>query len=147
MIRMARLEGKKDIEAPVEKIYEILDDLMTLPRWNIVISEISEIEKDKYFLKTNVGDVTNIVTERVPYERISSDQEGSPMSAIGYIIKPKGEGAEVTLWAEFPDEEQRFVLEMAGDLFVKSLKVYVDYITAGGIPEEYKKRLSKINKA
>ena len=144
---MPKLEEKKEIQAPVEKVYEILSDLMTLPRWNIVTNEITELEKDKYFLKTNVGDVTNIVTERVPNVSITSDQEGSPMNSIGYILAPKGEGVEVTLWAEFDDEEQRTVLDMAGDLFLKSLKVYVDFIMAGGNPEEYKKRISKISKA
>jgi len=131
----------------VEKVYEILNDLMILPRWNIAVTEISELEKDKYFLKTNVGDMINIVRENVPNERITSDQEDSPMTKIGYILNPKGEGVEVTLWTEFDEESMRTVLEMAGDLFLKSLKVYVDYIMEGGNPEEYKKKLSKINKA
>jgi hypothetical protein len=144
---MPRADIKKEINAPVEKVYEILNDLMILPRWNIAVTEISELEKDKYFLKTNVGDMINIVRENVPNERITSDQEDSPMTKIGYILSPKGESVEVTLWTEFDEESMRTVLEMAGDLFLKSLKVYVDYVMAGGIPEEYKKKLSKINKA
>ncbi len=144
---MPRADIKKEINAPVEKVYEILNDLMILPRWNIAVTEISELEKDKYFLKTNVGDMINIVRENVPNERITSDQEDSPMTKIGYILNPKGEGVEVTLWTEFDEESMRTVLEMAGDLFLKSLKVYVDYIMEGGNPEEYKKKLSKINKA
>ena len=144
---MPRADIKKEINAPVEKVYEILDDLMILPRWNIAVTEISELEKDRYFLKTNVGDMINIVRENVPNERITSDQEDSPMTKIGYILTPKDEGVEVTLWTEFDEESMRTVLEMAGDLFLKSLKVYVDYVMAGGNPEEYKKKLSKINKA
>ena len=144
---MPRADIKKEINAPVEKVYEILNDLMILPRWNIAVTEISELEKDKYFLKTNVGDMINIVRENVPNERITSDQEDSPMTKIGYILTPKDEGVEVTLWTEFDEESMRTVLEMAGDLFLKSLKVYVDYVMAGGNPEEYKKKLSKINKA
>jgi len=38
-------------------------------------------------------------------------------------------------------------MEMAGDLFLKSLKVYADYLSSGGNPEEYKKSFSKIKKA
>jgi len=144
---MPRADIVKEINAPVEKVYEILNDLMILPRWNIAVTEISELEKDKYFLKTNVGDMINIVRENVPNERITSDQEDSPMTKIGYILTPKGEGVEVTLWTEFDEESMRTVLEMAGDLFLKSLKVYVDYVMTGGNPEEYKKKLSKINKA
>lgn len=144
---MPRTDIKKEINAPVEKVYEILNDLMILPRWNIAVTDITELEKDKYFLKTNVGDMTNIVRENVPNERITSDQIDSPMTKIGYILNPKGEGVEVTLWSEFEEESSRVVLDMAGELFVKSLKVYVDYVMDGGNPEEYKKKLGKINKA
>ena len=144
---MPRADIKKEINAPVEKVYEILNNLMILPRWNIAVTEISELEKDKYFLKTNVGDMINIVRENVPNKSITSDQEDSPMTKIGYILTPKGDGVEVTLWTEFDEESMRTVLEMAGDLFLKSLKVYVDYVMDGGNPEEYKKKLSKINKA
>ena len=140
---MPRADIQKEINAPVEKVYEILNDLMILPRWNIAVTEISELEKDKYFLKTNVGDMINIVRENIPNKRITSDQEDSPMTKIGYILTPKGEGVEVTLWTEFDEESMRTVLEMAGDLFLKSLKVYVDYVMAGGNPEEYKKKLSE----
>lgn len=144
---MARIDLKKDVDMSVEKVYEILADLMTLPRWNIVVNEITDLGDDKYFLKTNVGDVTNIVIERVPNKSITSDQEGSPMESIGYIVDPKGNGSEVTLWATFEDESQTAVLKIAGDFFLKSLKAYIDHLVAGGVPEEYKKDMDVIQKA
>lgn len=144
---MVRIDLKKEVKSSIEKVYEILADLMTLPRWNIVVNEITDLGDDKYFLKTNVGDVTNIVTERIPNKSITSDQEGSPMSQIGYIVEPKGDGVEVTLWATFDDEAQTAVLKIAGDIFLKSLKVYVDHVEAGGNPEEYVKEIDKISKA
>ncbi|MCK4383725.1 MAG: hypothetical protein KAW66_10555, partial [Candidatus Lokiarchaeota archaeon] len=64
-----------------------------------------------------------------------------------YIFEPKGDTTVVTMWAEFELEDQREVMEMAADLFLKSLKVYIDYLNAGGNPEEYKKSFSKIRKA
>ncbi|NHJ20808.1 MAG: SRPBCC family protein [Candidatus Lokiarchaeota archaeon] len=144
---MPIVELKKEILSPVEKVYEILNDYLALPKWNIVVTEISQLEPKKYFLKTNVGDITNIEVENVPNEKMTSIQEGSPMQKIGYIFEPKGNTTVVTLWAEFELEDQRNVMEMAGDLFLKSLKVYSDYISAGGNPEEYKKSFGKINKA
>jgi uncharacterized protein YndB with AHSA1/START domain len=141
------IEKKIEIKAPVEKVYEILNDYMSLPRWNIVVNEIEQLESKKYFLNTNVGDVTNIEIENIPHEKMTSIQEGSPMKKIGYIFEPKGDVTKVTLWAEFELEDQRMIMEMAGDLFLKSLKVYVDYLVAGGNPEEYKKSFSKIKKA
>ncbi len=136
-----------EIKASVEKVYEILNDYMGLPRWNIVVTEIEQLESKKYFLKTNVGDVTNIEIENIPHEKMTSIQEGSPMKKIGYIFEPKGDATKVTLWTEFELEDQRMIMEMAGDLFLKSLKVYMDYLVAGGDPEEYKKSFSKIKKA
>lgn len=144
---MARIDLKKDVGMSVDKVYEILADLMTLPRWNIVVNEITDLGDDKYFLKTNVGDVTNIVTERISNKSITSDQEGSPMESIGYIVEPKDNGSKVTLWATFDDEAQTAVLKIAGDIFLKSLKVYVDHLMAGGNPEDYKKDIDKISKA
>ena len=101
----------------------------------------------KYFLKTNVGDITNTEVENVPNEKMTSTQEGSPMQKIGYIFEPKGNSTLVTLWAEFELDDQKEIMEMAGDLFLKSLKVYTDYLSSGGNPEEYKKSFSKIKKA
>ena len=124
-----------------------MKDYSIMPRWNIVINEATELEPRKYFFKTNVGDVINTEIENVPNERMTSTQEGSPMKKIGYIFKPIDDGTEVTIWSEFELEDQRSVLEIAADLFVKSLKVYVDYVEAGGNPEEYKKKFSAIQKA
>ena len=140
-------ERKIEIQSPVEKVYEILNDYLALPRWNIVVTECTQLESKKYFLKTNVGDITNIEVENIPFEKITSIQEGSPMQKIGYIFEPKGDTTVVTMWAEFELEDQRQIMEMAADLFLKSLKVYDDYLNAGGNPEEYKKSFSKINKA
>ena len=144
---MPSIELKIEINSPVEKIYEILNDYLALPRWNIVVSESTQLEPKKYFFKTNVGDVTNTEIENIPREKMTSIQEGSPMSKLGYIFEDKGDSTIVTLWAEFELEDQRTIMEMAGDLFLKSLKVYADYLSSGGNPEEYKKSFSKIKKA
>ena len=144
---MPSIELKIEINSPVEKIYEILNDYLALPRWNIVVSESTQLEPKKYFFKTNVGDVTNTEIENIPREKMTSIQEGSPMSKLGYIFEDKGDSTIVTLWAEFELEDQRTIMEMAGNLFLKSLKVYADYLSSGGNPEEYKKSFSKITKA
>ncbi len=144
---MPSIELKIEIDSPVEKIYEILNDYLNLPRWNIVVTECTQLEPKKYFLKTNVGDVTNTEIENIPHEKMTSIQEGSPMQKMGYIFEDKGASTNVTLWAEFELEDQRNIMEMAGDLFLKSLKVYADYLGSGGNPEEYKKSFSKIKKA
>ena len=144
---MPRLEKKIVLDASIEEVYEVLNDYMSLPVWNIVVNKIEQLAPKKYFLNTNVGEVTNIEIENIPYERMTSRQEGSPMEKIGYIFSPKDKGSEVTIWSEFELEEQRDVLDMAADLFLKSLKVYINHLQSGGTPENYKKSFSKIKKA
>ncbi|GAH40381.1 unnamed protein product, partial [marine sediment metagenome] len=114
---------KMELDSPVEKIYEVLSNTLDLPRWNIVVAECTELEPKKHFLKTNVGDVTNIEIENVPNKKMTSIQEDSPMQKIGYIFEDKGDSTIVTLWTEFELEDQRNVMEIAADLFLKSLKV------------------------
>ena len=145
---MPSIELKIELDSPVEEIYEILKDYLTLPRWNIVVTECTELEPKKHFMKTNVGDIINIEIENVPLEKMTSIQENSPMQKIGYIFdRISSSSTNVTLWAEFELEDQRNVMEIAGDLFLKSLKVYVNYLKVGGDPLKYKKSFSKIRKA
>jgi hypothetical protein len=145
---MPRIDKKVLLNMSVNKVYDILNDFLSLPVWNIVVTEASEIEKDVYFFKTNVGEVTNYVIENIPMERMTSRQEGdSPMQKIGYIFNPKGDKVEVTMWAEFELEDQISVLEIAADMFLKSLKVYTEHILSGGDPKVYRKRFGKISKA
>lgn len=147
MIFMPKIEKKHLLNAPIEKVYEILNDYDSLPIWNIVVNEITEIEPKKYFLKTNVGDITNTEIENTPNEKMTSIQEGSPMEKIGYIFESKGENTEVIIWTEFELESQKSVLDIAADLFMKSLVVFIDFIMAGGHPQDYKKNFEKIKNA
>ncbi|MFW9771488.1 MAG: hypothetical protein ACFFEO_04885 [Candidatus Thorarchaeota archaeon] len=144
---MPKLERSIQLKAPIKKVYEILNDYMSLPVWNIVVNEITQLEPKKYFLKTNVGDIINIEVENIPEKKMTSIQEGSPMEKIGYIFESKGSETLVILWSEFELEDQKSILEMAADLFLKSLKVYVDFIMAGGNSKEYKKSFEKIKSA
>ena len=144
---MPRIEKKHILNAPVEKVYEILNDYGSLPIWNIVVNEVTEMEPKKYFLKTNVGDITNTEIENIPLKKMTSTQEGSPMEKIGYIFEPKEEKTEVTIWTEFELENQKSVLDIAADLFMKSLVVFVDFIMKGGTTEDYKKDFESIKNA
>ena len=137
---MPRAEREIEIKAPPERIYGILDDSLGYPIWNIVVNEIKEIGPDKYFSKTNIGDITSTVKERVPNKMISSDQEGSPMTAYGSVLEPKGNVTNVTLWAEFEDEKNEKMLVRAGEIYLESLKRYAEYLEEGGDPSAYDKK-------
>lgn len=137
---MPRIERKVDVKASQKRIFEILDDEAQLPKWNIVVNEITQIEPGKWDAKTTVGPTIATRTETVPNEKISSKQEGGPITALGYILKPKGDVVEATIWAEFEDASQESILGMAGEVFLNSLKKYAEYLEAGGNPDEYKKK-------
>ncbi len=137
---MPRAEREIEINAPPERVYGILEDSLSYPVWNIVVNEIKEIGPDKYFSKTNIGEITSTIKEQVPNKRISSTQEGSPMTAYGNILEPKGDITSVTLWAEFEDEKDEKMLVRAGEIYLKSLKKYAEYLEEGGDPKAYDKK-------
>ena len=137
---MPRVERSVDISAPQEKIFKIIDEDNDYARWNIVVNEVTELGPGNYFFKTTVGDVTSTRIETNPPESLSATQEGSPMTSLGYVLKPKGDVVEATIWAEFDDPSQEALLGIAGEMLVKSLKKYAEYLEAGGNPDEYDKK-------
>ena len=137
---MPRVERTVEISAPQDKIFKIIDEDRDYARWNIVVNEVTELGPGNYFFKTNVGDVTSTRIETNPPESLSATQEGSPMTSLGYILKPKGDMVEASIWAEFDDASQEKILGMAGEMLLKSLKKYAEYLEAGGNPTEYSKK-------
>ncbi|MFW9896045.1 MAG: SRPBCC family protein [Candidatus Thorarchaeota archaeon] len=137
---MPRVEKTVEISAPQEKIFKIIDEDRDYARWNIVVNEVTELGPGNYFFKTNVGDVTSTRVETNPPTSLSATQEGSPMTSLGYILKPKGDIVEASIWAEFDDASQEPVLGIAGEMLLKSLKNYAEYLEAGGNPKEFDKK-------
>jgi len=137
---MPRVEKVVDISASQDKIFKIIDEDNDYPRWNIVVNEVKELGPGNYFFKTNVGDVTSTRMETKPPESLYAKQEGSPMTSLGYALKPKGDVVEATIWAEFDDASQEAMLGIAGEMLLKSLKKYAEYLENGGNPAEFSKK-------
>ncbi len=137
---LTRIERKIDIKTSPNKIYDILnnDELETV--WNIIVNESTEIATDKYSVKSTVGDFISTITERVENEKISFSTEGSSFSKIGYIMSPKGDGSEVTIWGEIEDEKEEKMLGKAAEILLEGLKKYADFMEEGGNPNEFDKR-------
>jgi hypothetical protein len=140
---MAKLERKIEINTTPEKIYGILNDPSLQTIWNITVNESTEIGTDKYSVKSTVGDLISTIIERSQDERISYAMEGGPFDKMGYILTPKGDGTEATIWAEFEDEKQEKILAIAGEMLLESLKKFTEYREAGGAIEEYDKKKAK----
>ncbi|MFX0003036.1 MAG: SRPBCC family protein [Candidatus Hodarchaeota archaeon] len=137
---MPKLERKVDIAASQDKIWKIIDDDDQYPRWNIVVNEVKKLGEGKYFFKTNVGDINSTRIETNPPNSLAATQEGSPMTSLGYVLKPKGDAVEATIWAEFDDAGQEPILGIAGEMLLKSLKKYAEYLESGGNPDNFSKK-------
>lgn len=137
---LTHIERKIEIKTSPKKIYDILnnDELETV--WNIIVSESITIAPDKYSIKSTVGDFTSTVTERLENEKISYSMEGSAFSKMGYIMSPKGDGSEVTIWAEIEDEKQEKMLLKAAEILLEGLKKFADFMEKGGNPDEFDKK-------
>ena len=55
MIIIPRVERSIEIHAPVKNVFNILDDAKLGIKWNLPISEISEITEGTYIVKSNLG--------------------------------------------------------------------------------------------
>ena len=137
---MPHVEKKVDIAASQDLIFKIIDDDDNYAKWNIVVNEVTKLGEGNYFFKTNVGDVTSTRLDTNPTESLSAAQEGSPMTSLGYVLKPKGDVVEATIWAEFDDANQEPILGIAGEMLLKSLKKYAEYLETGGNPDEFNKK-------
>lgn len=137
---MPKLERIVDIAASQDIIWKIIDNDDDYPRWNIVVNEVTKLGEGNYFFKTNVGDVTSQRVETNPPNNLYATQEGSPMTSLGYSLKPKGDNIEATIWAEFDDAKQEPILGIAGEMLLKSLKKYAEFLEAGGNPDEFSKK-------
>ena len=137
---MPRVERKIDINAPQKNIFNILNNTMIGPKWNLAVKDIAKISETKYNVKSTVGDFTTIRTETVDPERLSMNIEGGIFNSMGYLLKPKGDMIEATLWGEFDDEKNEKVLVKAGELLLQCLKNYAEFLEEGGNPDDFDKK-------
>lgn len=137
---MPKFNIKMEIAAPPVRVYNILNDDSLETVWNLTVNESKKIGEDKYAIKSTIGDITSIITERAENQKISFKIEGGPFNSMGYILTPKGKGAEITGWAEFEDPNQEKMLRKAGEILLNSLKKFAEYLETGGSPETYNKK-------
>ncbi len=136
-----RIENKIEINSTPKNVYDIVIDGQIGPKWNPVLNEVIEKEEgQKFLLKSNVGDILIVDTESVENEHVTWHMENSDMNSIGYIVEPKGDLTEVTIWTEFENKKLRKGYEKAADLVLKGLKNYVDFLEEGGDPEDFDKK-------
>lgn len=136
---MPRIERKIEIESSPEGIFNIVMDAGVVSRWNPAVDE-AEVGTDNILLKTNLGNLNIINTESVENKSMTTQMEEGNINSIGYILTPKKDKTEVMLWSEFNDKKYTKTYKNVGDLVLKSLKRYSEFIKGGGNPEDFDKK-------
>ncbi|MFX1436750.1 MAG: hypothetical protein ACFFAA_05995 [Promethearchaeota archaeon] len=127
-----RLEKMIDINSTAKRIYDIVIDGEIITKWNIGVDDIQSKEEGKNFLlKTSVGDILIDNWEQKENEFVTWNMKDSDMNSIGYILNPKGDIVQTTLWVDFENKKLKKSFEKAGDLTLKSLKNFIDFIEEG----------------
>ena len=135
---MPKLEKKIEIESSLEKIYNIIKDGVITPRWNPTVNAIS-FEDQITLLETDFGSLKIVNAEYDKNKSTTWFMEKSKMNSIGYILTPKKEATEVTIWTEFDDKKLSKSFKKNSDLVLTGLKKYVDFLENGGNSDRYDK--------
>lgn len=136
-----RMERKIEIKSDPKTIYDILIDADIITKWNPGVNEITEREEGKeFFLKSSIGDIKIVDWEQVENKSATWHMKDSDMNSIGYILEPKGDIVETTLWVDVDDEKKAKGWDKVGELTLKALKNFVDFLEEGGDPEDFDKR-------
>ena len=135
---MQKLERKIKIESSPEKIYNIIKDGVITPRWNPTVNAIT-FEDQITQLETDFGSMKIVNAEYDKNKSTTWFMEKSKMNSIGYILTPKKEATEVTIWTEFDDKKLSKSFKKNSDLVLTGLKKYVDFLENGGNSDQYNK--------
>ncbi|MFX1500255.1 MAG: hypothetical protein ACFFDH_04735 [Promethearchaeota archaeon] len=137
---MVRVERDIEIKASQKRIFDILNDTMLGPKWNLALKELTRISENTYAAKSTVGDFTSIRSETVEPDKISMKIEGGIFTSMGYILNSKGDMVKVTLWGEFDDENNEKILVKAAELLLKGLKNFTEFLEEGGNMDDFDKK-------
>jgi len=136
-----KMEKKIEIKSSLKRIYDIIIDPEIITKWNIGVDEITENkEGEEYLLKSAVGDILIVDWDQVENESATWYLKDNDMNSIGYILELKGDIVETTLWVDSDNEKLIKSYEKVGELTLKSLKKFVDFLEEGGDPEDFNKK-------
>ena len=96
-------------------------------------------------MKSSIGDILIVDWEQVENEHVTWHMKDSTMNSIGYILEPKGDIVETTLWVDMDNKKLLKGYEKVGELTLKGLKNYIEFLEEGGDPEVFDKKQLKVS--
>ena len=135
-----KIEKWIEIKSSASRIYEVVTDEDVVALWNPSVDSVSQPAEDKYFLKTSIGELNIVSWETVENERAIWTLDMSNINQIGYFLKSMGKLVEVTLCIDFDNKKLKKGYLKMGELVLKGLKRYVEFLEEGGDPKEYDKK-------
>ena len=137
---MPILERKIEINSSSKKVWEVLSDIEHMPKWNIAIKEIKELEPNKYSVKSYMGDYTSINTERIENKKTTSKVDHPEFTGYGFILNEKEDITDLTYWVDVPKITREKIQARSLEINLKNIKNFVEYLEDGGDPDEYDKK-------
>ena len=137
---MPKLERNIEINAPSKKVWEVLTDLALIPKWNITVKEITELEPQKGSVKSTVGNFTYKVIEQVENKKITVEVDHPDFNGYGYILNEKGDMTELSYWEDFKMITREKIQARALEILLKEIKKLTEYLEDGGDPDEYDRK-------
>lgn len=76
MENLVCVERNIEINASQKRIFDILNDILLGPKWNLALNELTKISDNIYAAKFTVGDFISTRTETVEPDKISMKIKG-----------------------------------------------------------------------
>ncbi|MDX1798419.1 MAG: hypothetical protein R3255_07205 [Candidatus Lokiarchaeia archaeon] len=137
---MPKLERNIEINASSKNIWDVLSDIEHIPKWNIAIKEIKELEPNKYSVKSTMGDYTSTNTELIENKRISSKVDHPEFTGYGFILNEKEDRTELAYWVDVPKITREKIQVRSLEITLKNIKKFVEYLENDGDPNEYDRK-------
>ncbi|MFX1365482.1 MAG: SRPBCC domain-containing protein [Promethearchaeota archaeon] len=137
---MPIIERNIEINAPTNKVWEILLNRDFIPKWNFSVKEISELEPGKILMKTNVGDYISTRTEIIENEKICMKADHPEFGEYCFILKEKGDMTELSYSVDYKTITKEKIQARSLEILLKEIKKFVEYLEDGGEPDEYDRK-------
>ena len=111
-----------------------------IPKWLKIVKEITELEPQKHFVKSNIGDYTEKITEEVENKKITMEVDFPDVNGHGFVLNEIGDMTELTYWEDFEMITSEKIQAHILDITLTEIKKFTEYIEDGGDPDEYDRK-------